>query len=93
MWLGREEHLHTLGREVLSVSPIPPIAMNVRTGVAVLSYGDELFFGVLADYETVPDVDGLARGIEQAVARLKVSSRRRRSPSDRHGLSVVVDTA
>ncbi|MGH3595881.1 MAG: hypothetical protein ACRDUT_07925, partial [Mycobacterium sp.] len=36
-----------------------------------------------------PDVDELARGIETAVARLVVRSKRRKSVRDRRGLSLV----
>jgi hypothetical protein len=78
-----------MGCEVLSLFPVPPIAMNLRTGVAMLSYADDLFFGILADYETVPDIDALASGIEHAVARLVAVSRLRRKPSDRYGLMLV----
>ena len=67
---GPRQPLHIMGQRVLSVFPVPPIAMQLRTGVAMLSYADDLFFGILADYDAVPDVDALARGIEVAVARL-----------------------
>ena len=66
--------------------------MNLRTGVAILSYADDLFFGILADYDTVPDVDALARGIEVAVARLAAHSKRSRISRD-HGRLTLVHTA
>jgi WS/DGAT C-terminal domain len=69
--------------------PVPPIAMNLRTSVAMLSYADDLFFGILGDYETVPDVDALARDVEFAVARLAACSKRRRTAPDRRGLVLV----
>jgi diacylglycerol O-acyltransferase / wax synthase len=65
--------------------------MQLRTGVAMLSYGEDLFFGILADYDAVADVDALARGIEVAVARLVASSKRRKAPRDRGGLSLVAN--
>jgi hypothetical protein len=64
--------------------------MQLRTGVAMLSYADHLFFGILADYEVVADADQLARGIEAAVARLASISKRRKAPRARGGLSLVV---
>ncbi|MEO3757680.1 wax ester/triacylglycerol synthase family O-acyltransferase [Mycobacterium sp. B14F4] len=88
---GPRRRLTVMGREMLSLFPIPPIAMNMRTGVAMLSYADGLFFGILADYDTVPDVDALARGIELAVARLAACSRHRRGCAHR-GL-ILVETA
>ena len=67
---GPRQRLRIMGREVVRVLPIPPIALQLRTGIAILSYADELIFGITADYDATPDVDELARGIEQAVARL-----------------------
>ncbi|BDE14807.1 MULTISPECIES: WS/DGAT/MGAT family O-acyltransferase [Mycobacterium] len=59
-----------LGRRVLEMLPIPPIALNLRTGVAMVSYADSFIFGITGDYENAPDVTALASGIEQGVARL-----------------------
>ncbi len=67
---GPRHRLRVLGRDVLSVLPIPPIALQLRTGVAILSYADELVFGITADYDSAPDVDELAHGIEETIARL-----------------------
>ncbi|MDD7814045.1 wax ester/triacylglycerol synthase family O-acyltransferase [Mycobacterium sp. CSUR Q5927] len=89
---GPELPLHIMGRTVSAVFPIPPIALQLRTGAAILRYADELFFGILADYDAVADADELARGIEAAVARLLARSKRpRRSGRDRHGLALVVN--
>ncbi|MEB3982058.1 wax ester/triacylglycerol synthase family O-acyltransferase [Mycobacterium sp. 663a-19] len=87
---GPRRPLRVMGRRVLEVFPVPPIAMQLRTGVAMLSYADELFFGILADYDGVPDVEQLARGIEAAVARLVAISKRRKAPRTRGPLSLVV---
>ena len=59
-----------MGREVLEVLPIPPIALGLRTAIAMVSYADSFIFGIIADYDTSPDIDRLAASIEQAVARL-----------------------
>lgn len=79
-----------MGRKVTDVMPVRPIAMQLRTRVAMLSYASDMFFGILADFDTVPDVDELARGVEVAVARLLASSKRRKVSRDRRGLSLVV---
>ncbi len=88
---GPAEPLKIMGRTAIAVMPIPPIVMRLRTGVAILSYADDLFLGILADYDTVPDVDELARGVEVAVARLLASSRQRRRIREERGLSLVVN--
>ena len=36
----------------------------------MLSYGDELVFGITADYDAAPDLTQLAAGIEREMARL-----------------------
>lgn len=67
---GPRRPLHMMGRKVERLLPIPPIALRLRTGVAVLSYADDLVFGITADYDTAPAVEQLANGIQEAVARL-----------------------
>jgi hypothetical protein len=50
--------------------PYVPIGNAVRLSVAILSYLDSVSFGVTADYESVPDLDVLATGIDRALAEL-----------------------
>jgi diacylglycerol O-acyltransferase len=64
-----------LGRRVLEILPIPPIALQLRTGIAMLSYADTFIFGITADYDTAPDIEALAAGIENGVAQLVKASR------------------
>jgi len=70
----RSQH-KLLGRQVLEILPIPPIALQLRTGIAMLSYADNFVFGITADYDTAPDIEALAAGIENGVARLAAASR------------------
>ncbi len=86
---GPSETLRVMGRKVTGVLPVPPIALQLRSSVAILSYADQLFFGILADFDAVPDADEFARGIEAAVGRLVESSKRRRAGHVRRGLSLV----
>ncbi len=88
---GPRQPLQLMGQRVLSVFPVPPIAMQLRTGVAMLSYAEDLSFGILADYEAVADIDALARGIEVAVARLVAISKKHGPVRGRRGLSLVVN--
>ncbi|CDO10987.1 wax ester/triacylglycerol synthase family O-acyltransferase [Mycolicibacterium cosmeticum] len=67
---GPRRRLKIMGCRVLRILPVPPIALQLRTGVAILSYADGLYFGITADYDAASDVDELARGIERAVQRL-----------------------
>ena len=57
--------LGLMGKTVQRLLPIPPTASQLSSGVAVLSYGDELVFGITADYEAALELALLAAGIEQ----------------------------
>ncbi len=71
---GPRRQLQMMGSKVARLLPIPPIALRLRTGVAVLSYADDLVFGITADYNAGADVDELAKGIETAITRLELLS-------------------
>ena len=71
---GPRRQLRMMGHEVARLLPIPPIALRLRTGVAVLSYANDLVFGITADYDAAADVDELAKGVATAVARLEMLS-------------------
>ena len=78
---GPRQPVHVLGRKVVRVLPIVPIALQVRVGIAILSYASDLSFGITADYDTAPDVDELAEGIESGLAHLMASTTRRQRSS------------
>jgi diacylglycerol O-acyltransferase len=80
---GSQNRQKLIGREVQEVLPVPPIALGLRTGVAMVSYADTFVFGITADYDGAPDVDQLSAGIEEAVARLVAISRKRGRKSPR----------
>jgi WS/DGAT/MGAT family acyltransferase len=86
---GPSQTLHMMGRRVIGMLPVPPIALQLRTGVAMFSYADDLFFGMLADFDTMPDVDEFARDVETAVAHLLKISKRREAARGRRRLSLV----
>ena len=69
---GPRRRQFVMGREVIRLVPIPPLALQLRTAIAILSYADHLAFGIIGDYDSSPDVAELAAGIERAVARLAV---------------------
>jgi diacylglycerol O-acyltransferase / wax synthase len=71
---GPRRRLEMMGSNVARLLPISPIALQLRTGVAVLSYADDLVFGITADYDAGADIDELADGIKIGVARLDMLS-------------------
>ena len=62
--------LYAMGRKLIEIIPYVPIATRLRTGISIFSYCGNLTFGVTGDYATTPDLDVLARGIEDNLAAL-----------------------
>jgi diacylglycerol O-acyltransferase / wax synthase len=67
---GPRHQLRLMGRTLERLLPIPPTASQLSTGVAVLSYGDEVVFGITTEYDAAADVKQLTAGIELGMARL-----------------------
>jgi diacylglycerol O-acyltransferase / wax synthase len=63
--------LFLLGRRMTKMYPYVPIGNNLRIGVAIISYLDRFSFGITADYDAVPDLRVLVRGIGHGLAELE----------------------
>ena len=63
--------LFALGREMVDYLPFVPLSPGVRVGVAILSYNGRLAFGITGDYDSAPDVQTMADGIEAAITELR----------------------
>jgi len=73
---GPQQQLYGLGRRLVEIIPYVPIATNLRTGVSIFTYCDQMTFGITGDYATTADVDVLARGIEHGIGELTEAVRR-----------------
>ncbi|MDN4516972.1 wax ester/triacylglycerol synthase family O-acyltransferase [Mycolicibacterium austroafricanum] len=82
---GPQHRLQVMGREVLRMLPVPPMALRLRTAVAILSYGDDLVFGITTDFDAFPDVDELAAGIAEAVTCLSAAAHHPRPTREPRG--------
>ncbi len=67
---GPQFGLYMLGRRLLAFYPKVPLVLNTALGIAVLSYDGHLDFGLLGDYDALPDLDALAADLEAAIAEL-----------------------
>jgi WS/DGAT/MGAT family acyltransferase len=77
---GPQFPLYALGRRLVEIIPYVPIAATLRIGVCIFTYSGQVTFGITGDYDTTPDLDVLAHGIEDGMAELlAVIKRRRRS--------------
>ena len=73
---GPRQPLYGMGRRIVEIIPYVPIATTLRTGVSIFTYCDNVMFGITGDFAANPDLDILARGIEEDLAELKKASRR-----------------
>ncbi|MGW7532513.1 wax ester/triacylglycerol synthase family O-acyltransferase [Amycolatopsis sp. NPDC054798] len=71
---GPAEPLTVAGREVVALYPYVPIALRLRTGVAMVTYRDQVFVGVTADAGLEADAQLLAGSVVSGVAALKAEA-------------------
>jgi diacylglycerol O-acyltransferase len=67
---GPQFPLYLLGRELLDVFPMVPLAANQAVCFGIMSYNGGVNFGVTADYDATPDLDALADDLEASLAEL-----------------------
>ncbi len=67
---GPQFPLFVLGRRLDEMFPIPFLAGERALAIAIMSYDGKVGFGLLADYDALPDLDVVAEGIEASLARL-----------------------
>jgi hypothetical protein len=67
---GPQQQLTAFGAPLELVWPLVPLAADHTVGVAIVSYNGRLCFGIIADRESVSDIDVLVAGIEQGIAEL-----------------------
>jgi WS/DGAT/MGAT family acyltransferase len=78
---GPQFPLYLLGRELQELFPIAFLPRNHALAVAVMSYNGGVDFGLLSDYDAVPDVDVIASGIQESLAELLDVARPGRAPA------------
>jgi WS/DGAT/MGAT family acyltransferase len=72
---GPQFPLYLLGREMEEIVPIAFLPENHALAVAIMSYNGKVDFGLLADYDALPDVDAFATHLEESLAELLAAAR------------------
>jgi len=67
---GPQFPLYLLGHRLQVLYPVVPLARRQALGIAVMSYDGHLGFGLLADYDALPGLEGLMRDLRWAIAAL-----------------------
>jgi diacylglycerol O-acyltransferase / wax synthase len=68
---GPQIPLYVLGRELEEVFPVAFLPQNHALAVAIMSYNGRVGFGLLADYDSMEDVEAISAGIEESLDELK----------------------
>jgi hypothetical protein len=71
---GPQMPLYVLGRELLDVFPLAPLAKRQAVCIAIMSYNGKLNFGLLGDFDTLPDLEVIAGGINASLDELRLAA-------------------
>lgn len=72
---GPQIPFYLLGREVEGVFPIGFLARRHALAIAIISYNGQVNFGILADRDSMPDLERLSGYLQEAVDELLAAAR------------------
>ena len=68
---GPQFELRMGKHELLDMFPMVPLGGNLRLGVAILSYNAKISFGLVGDFDAMPDLEALADDFVAALEELE----------------------
>jgi diacylglycerol O-acyltransferase / wax synthase len=77
---GPQFPLYVLGRELLDLFPVAFLPENQALAVAIMSYNGSIDFGLLGDYDAMPDLEALGDALRDSLAELVDAARPAPSP-------------
>jgi diacylglycerol O-acyltransferase len=80
---GPQIPLYVLGRRLEDLFPVAFLPRNHALAVAIMSYDGGIDYGLLGDYDALPDIDLIAEGIEDGLAELLTAARNGAQPHQR----------
>jgi diacylglycerol O-acyltransferase / wax synthase len=84
---GPQFPLYMQGREMLELVPVAFLPEDHALAIAIMSYNGATRFGLLADYDAMPDIDFVAQALDDVLAELLERAREQKSAGarDRRG--------
>jgi diacylglycerol O-acyltransferase / wax synthase len=67
---GPQFPLYLLGREMEAIFPMVPLARRQALCVGLMSYNGRVDFGLIGDYDAMPDLDSVALDLEASIKEL-----------------------
>lgn len=78
---GPQVPIYVAGARLLAAYPIMPLAETVGLSVACTSLAGTMAFGLVGDWDTMPDLDVLADALRRSIADLRRAAARGRRPA------------
>ena len=72
---GPQLPLYVLGRQLRDLFPIAFLPEHHALAIAIMSYNGAVDYGLLGDYDALPDIDVIAEGIEASLQELLDAAR------------------
>jgi len=79
---GPQVPLYVLGRELEDVFPVAFLPENHALAIAIMSYNGGINFGLLADYDSMEDVDSIGDGLTASLDELLGAAARAEARSE-----------
>jgi diacylglycerol O-acyltransferase len=67
---GPQFPLYVLGRKMLQAIPVAFLPENHALAIAIMSYNGQMNFGLLGDFDALPDIDQIGASIEEELSNL-----------------------
>jgi len=67
---GPQFPLYVLGREMLKAYPVAFLPENHALAIAIMSYNGQMNFGLLGDFDALPDIDAISQSIAEELQTL-----------------------
>ncbi|HYH53835.1 MAG TPA: wax ester/triacylglycerol synthase family O-acyltransferase [Solirubrobacterales bacterium] len=71
---GPQMPLYVLGKELEEVFPVAFLPQNHALAVAIMSYNGKVGFGLLADYDSMEDIEVVSNGLNESLAELEAAA-------------------
>jgi diacylglycerol O-acyltransferase / wax synthase len=81
---GPQFPLYLMGRELEAVFPMVPLAKRQAVCFGIVSYNGQVNFGLIGDYDAMPDLEDLARDLDWAIAELSEAAPRAKRARRKH---------
>jgi WS/DGAT/MGAT family acyltransferase len=72
---GPQFPLYVLGREMLQAIPVAFLPENHALAIAIMSYNGQMNFGLLGDFDALPDIESIGENITAELATLVALAR------------------